>query len=210
MSFKPFVRVITIAPGSADDAFIAQQLALAAKDALREAQSADEANATYVLAVNGRQGVAEDQVRTPGAIVYSFDWTREATTYALAWLRAAAPRRSGRYARSFIVVSEGREVDAGAIRLGAGALVIDTQPYSRKIQVGAKGFTSYRGLYDKARAATLREFRGLVSIRVKFVALSTPYHLKRGGGHRARKDRRPGAPINYPALQIFSEQVLAN
>lgn len=208
MSFKPFDRVVSIAPGSADDAFIAQQLAAFAKESLREAQIADEASDTFVRAVNARLGVPEEQVKTPGAIVYGFDWTREATAYALAWLRAGAPRRSGRYARSFIVISQGREVAVETIGLGAGALLVNTQPYSRKIQIGARGFTSRRGLFDKARNATLKEFRGLVRIRVKFVELAGAYRLK-SGSMRRRKDRRAGAALTYPALEILSEQVVA-
>lgn len=209
MSFKPFDRVVHIAPGSPDDHFVAAQLALAAKEALREAQGAGEATTNFVRAVNARQGVPEEQVKTPGAIVYGFDWTPEATTYALAWLRAAAPKRSGRYARSFIVISQGHETNASAISLGAGALLVNTQPYSRKIQVGARGFSSRRGLFDKARTATLKEFRGLVSIRVKFVELAGAYRLKSGSARR-RKDRRAGAALTYPALEILSEQVVAH
>lgn len=210
MSFKPFDRVVTIAPGSADDAWIAQQLAIAAKESLAEAQRADEANEIYVRAVNARQDVPEEQVKAPGAIVYGFDWTREASAYALAWLRAGAPRRTGRFARSFIVISQGREVAVEAIGLGAGALLVDTQPYARKIQVGAKGFTSYRGLFDKARVATLRQFKGLVGVRVKFVELAGGYRLRVGSGNRRRKDRRAGSYLTYPALEILSEQVVAH
>lgn len=208
MGLTAFDRVVSFQPGSSDTKWIEAELASFARAELRAAQSAGEGSHLHLRAVNGRRNVPEEQVVAPGAIVYSFDWIRDATIFALAWLRAAAPKRSGRYSRSFIVIVDGREVHPGRIPLGRNSLIVNTQPYSRKIQVGAKGFESRRGLFDVARRQVQAEFRGLIKANVQFVALSGAYRLK--AGHGRRKDRQRGAELNYPALQIVSQTLVVN
>ena len=213
MSFKPFDRVVSFNPGSADQAWVEAELARFAKDSLAEAQREGAASPRYDRAVNGRLGAPEESVRVPGSIVYSFHWLEEAVVYALAFLQAAAPVRSGRYRRSFIVIADGREVPATDPALGRARMVqiVNTQPYSRKIEVGAKGFTAHRGLFEqKAKRAVNRRFPALVRAHVRFVELSDAYVLRRGSGNRRRGDRRAGVRLTYPALELVSETAVVN
>lgn len=208
MGLKAFDRTVSFNPGSADTKWIEAELAKFARDELRAVQRDGSGSAQYLKAVNGRRGVPEESVIAPGAIVYSFDWLRQATGLALRYLKTTAPRRSGRYRRSFIVTADGREVAPERIALGSTVLIVNTQPYSRKIQIGFKGFESHRGLFDAAARRVRAEFRGLVKTRVTFVSLSGAYTLKRSAGRR--KDRRAGSAINYPALEILSETIVVN
>lgn len=208
MGLTAFNRTVSFAPGSSDTKWVEAELAKFAREELRAAIGAGEGSALHVKAVNGRLGVEEERVVAPGAIVYSFDWVRDATVFALEWLRVAAPKRTGRFSRSFVVIVDGREVPAARVPLGHTALIVDTQPYARKIQVGARGFESRRGFFDAAKRRVQAEFRGLVKVNVQFVRLSDGYRLR--GHHGRRKDRAAGAEINYPALQIVSETVVAN
>jgi hypothetical protein len=152
--------------------------------------------------------VPEFAVKAPGPIVYSFDWLRDASLYAAAWLKTAAPVKSGRFRRSFVAIADGRELPAEQIGFAREVMLVNTQPYARKIQVGAKGFESRRGLFDAAARRLRSEFRGLVAVRVTFVRLDTAYRLRRSAGRR--KDRRAGSEVTYPALVLTSETVVVN
>lgn len=82
-------------------------------------------------------------------------------------------------------------------------LVVNTQPYARKIQVGAHGFEARKGLFDVARKRVQSQFRGLVKVRTTFVRLSDGYRL------RGRSRRRgSGGELNYPALELVSETIV--
>ena len=49
-----------------------------------------------------------------------------------------------------IAVAAGREVSITRLPIGQTVTLVNTQPYARKIQVGAAGFESRRGLFDQA------------------------------------------------------------
>jgi hypothetical protein len=205
MAFKAFDRTVSFAAGTADTKWLEAELARFARAELAAAQRTGEASRLYAKAVNGRRGVAEEQVVAPGAIVYAFDWMREATALALVALKAAAPKRSGRYVRSFVAVVNGRAVAIERLALGSAVTLVNTQPYSRKIQVGSKGFESRRGLFDRAARRVNAEFRGLVKARATFVSLGGAYRLAKGSGRR--RDRVRGAAVTYPAIELASETV---
>lgn len=215
MAFKAFDRHVSFKPGTADTKWVEAELARFAKEELAAVLRTGEASPVYVRAVNGRTNVPEEAVKAPGAIVYSFDWLRDAAAFAEAWLRRAAPVKSGRYRRSFIVVADGREIPAEAVTHARAVQVVNTQPYSRKIQVGSKGFEARRGLFDQAARRVRAEFRGLVKARGVFVHLSDGYRLKRddgrrGGGAYARAHYRQGSELTYPAIELTSETVAVN
>lgn len=66
--------------------------------------------------------------------------------------------RSGRYRRSFVTVADGREARPEMLTHARVVELVNVQPYSRKIQVGAKGFHSRRGVFDAAARRLNREF----------------------------------------------------
>jgi hypothetical protein len=197
MGFRGFERTVSFAPDSADGRAIAAQLADFARDMLVDAQAAGEFPDLFVRAVNGRRGVSEDSVRLPGPIVYTADWVRAAAAFALARLQQSAPRLTGRYRSAFFVLANGSAVEPGGIPFGAEVFVTNDQPYSRKIQVGAKGFTDTRGLFDAVAAAVQSEFKGLVRCQVRFLRLA--------GGHTVtvrRRRRTVTQDLTYPAIRI--------
>lgn len=208
MGFTAFERTVSFAPGSGDAKWLEAELAAFAESERRAATNEGAATPVYLQAVNGRLGAPANAVRAPGPIVYSFEWLADATAFGLSWLRAAAPVRTGRYRRSFIVTADGRETKAEAIGFAREVSVVNVQPYSRKIQVGAKGFTARRGLFDAAARRVNREFRGLIKARVVFLRLSGAYQLKAAQGRR--RDRQRGGDVTYPALQLKSETVVVN
>jgi hypothetical protein len=197
MGFRGFERTVSFAPDSADSRALAAQLADFARDMLVDAQAAGEFPDLYVRAVNGRRGVTEDGVRVPGPIVYTADWVREAAAFAIDQFERTAPRLTGRYRSSFFVMADGRTVDPSEIRFGADVFVTNDQPYSRKIQVGAKGFSDARGLFDTVAAAVQREYAGVVRCQVRFIRLAG------GATVTARRGRRTVTQeLTYPAIRI--------
>lgn len=180
-------------------AFARQQLAEAQRDG--SVPLGKNAHRTFV---NGREGVAEEQVKLPGPIVYVFNWLDPVVVFALAYLRNRAPKQSGRYRNSFFAMVNGAPVKQGTpIPANAEVVITNDQPYARKIDVGAMKMTVPPHLFNDAYNAVRKEFRGLIKITVTHVSLSNAYRLRRQGRRQGRRRRdAPGTAITYPALVI--------
>ncbi len=233
-SFKEFAQAIKTVRFTGDGVgaeFASDQLALFARQQLAEVQASGQGSEVYDLYVNNRPAASEFEVEMAGSIVYVFSWFEDVIRAALAALIKASPRKSGRFASSFVVIVNGRIVDA-ATPIGSATEVIITnvQPYSRKVQVGAMQMSVPPQLFNRAGQALRRQFkgRGLV-VQTKFVNLApgihplVPYILK-GGYARARsnwlgrassgrlqhgerklyrrKDLERGQALTYPALVL--------
>jgi hypothetical protein len=100
--------------------------------------SSGQASPSYETYVNERQGAVEETVIMPGPITYIFSNWKLVIETALAELQKRAPRRGGKYAASFLVTVGGRVVtDYMSIAPDATVIIINAQPYTRKMEVGA-------------------------------------------------------------------------
>lgn len=151
--------------------------------------------------VNGREGASEDTVKPPGPIVYRFDFGREAAQYVIEFLQARSPKDSGLYASSHRLIQGGSYVEPAAVRLDLPFTVVNVQPYSRKIEVGAMRMSVPPHVYEDAAQAFRRRYGNLVNVRVVYVELTGGYVLK-GHGRSAKARKRAGQPMRYPALQV--------
>lgn len=164
----------------------------------------------YTRAVDGRLGAMEEEVNVPGRIVYAFSVWRPVLQFTFDILRRWSPRRSGRYQRSFVALLNWDEIDimARGIPDNAEIIVVNTQPYSRKIHVGAMKMSVPPGLFETAKLEIQRQFRGVVRARVTFIQLKDGYVLKgrgaRGLNPRSARARRvaAGQPMTYPAIAL--------
>lgn len=200
-----FDRELKLATADLEPAAINAALARFAKSSVAEVVRSGQASEHYDRFVNGRLGAPEESVQAPGPIVYEFVNWAVIIGGALEELRRRAPRRSGRYAESFIVIAGGRVItDFSAISGGSEVAILNRQPYSRKIETGAN--KSGARHFDLAKAAFNRRFSGAFVAQMLFlnvgagVAPGVPYILK--GSQGRRKDRQSGQPITYPALVI--------
>jgi len=198
-----------------DPASLRLRLAGFAREQLAELQSAGavpigpNAHQTFV---NGRAGVAEEQVKLPGPITYVFNWLDPVVHFAVSYLRARSPKQSGLYRASFFVMVNGARIRPGTpIPPDAEVIVTNDQPYARKIDVGAMKMSVPPHLFNDASNAVKNEFKGVVKVTVKYIGLSNGYVLRRSTrrhshtGHvGVRQDSfaRGGEQINYPALVI--------
>ena len=163
------------------------------------------ASRVYDTYVNDRLGANEDTVIMPGPITHVFSNWKVVIDVALEELKKRVPRRGGKYAASFLVTVNGRVIsDFTSIAPDATVRILNAQPYTRKMQVGANK-TGARH-FELSKSAVNRRFGGAFSATFTFMNASggidarIPYILKRNNGRR--KDSRAGMPITYPVLEI--------
>lgn len=132
----------------------------------------------YDRAVNFEKDRTEESVRLPGPIAYAFDWVPEAARFALFWLQARSPVKTGFYRRNHRVVVRGQMAGSPTaipkFVEDGGVVVSNFVDYARKVHFGQKRaagalMVAMRGLYDDAASAVNRTFRGVVRARVKFI-----------------------------------------
>lgn len=154
--------------------------------------------------VDGRQGAPESSVRPDGFILYRFNVMGLAAKTALQLCKERSPVRSGRYRDSWVVVVEGKPWagDAADVPEGKDVMIVNPQPYARKIDTGAMKMSVPPGIVEAVRQSIQRKFPTVNAARA-FVTVpsglldNAPYILRRNG--RA-KDRTAGKAITYPAL----------
>lgn len=212
VKISEFGRELRLATAGLSQEAISKELARFAREELAKAIKSGAGSPVYDLYVNGRPATTEDVVDAPGPILYEFSWWRVIVRFALDWLEKNSPRRSGRFASSFIVFVDGRPVTSfDNIPASAEVMITNAQPYVRKVQVGAMTMSVPARIFDRARTAVSRKF-GSQAFRyeVRFLSLGSgvhpliPYILRHNQGRR--KDRRAGMPITYPALVMSMVQ----
>lgn len=204
--FDAFDREIRIATAGLEAEEISKELARYARAELAKAISAG-ASPQYGQYVNGRQGAPEESVVPPGPIVYEFTNWPLIINAALAELQKRAPRKSGRFASSFIVIVNGRAVatDFTKIEPGAEIIITNFQPTVRKAEVGYLGIPENR-LFDGAKNAMSRRFGNQFSFERRFLDIRAglhpmiPYRLKTA--RSADRISRKSGVLSYPAIVI--------
>lgn len=201
----------------------AKQLHIAiARKKLGELMARQQSKPSYTIETDGRPAASEESVRPFGVITYRFTRMREIAAFCLAEAIRVSPEASGRYKRSWFILADGAETKADAIPPSAKMiLVVNDQPYSRKINVGAEGFEKYvpPGIAEKVRQAAIRKFRAVATIEVEYVTLSGGYVFKTNpkpakakqnrmssafrAGRATRRGRvMAGKAMTYPAVSI--------
>ena len=196
------------------------RLARVARAALTDLQSTGRAGPTYRLFVDGQPATTEATVRGDGTgdILYSFSYIADAILFALDFLRARAPVRSGKYAASWYIGVDGRFVPAASfspdsVPPTAEIVIGNTQPYNRKVDVQRNGtrplhFSVPPGEYDDCVAALKQRFGNTMTAkRVYDYNFPGKYRLR---NHQVRKSglragaivRRAGDAGQSPAIVI--------
>lgn len=161
----------------------------------------------YTIETDGSPATSEESVRAYGTITYRFRRMREIAEFCLAEATRISPSKSRRYKKSWFVMVDGKAVDAPAVPADAKQVhVTNDQPYSRKINVGAKGFEKYAppGIVEKVRQAALKKYRAIATIEVDYLTLAGGHTLltnpKAAPGRRGRVLK--GKALTYPAVSI--------
>lgn len=169
------------------------------------------------LFTDGHAASTEEEVQPFGVIVYRFSRMKEIAVFALEEAKRLSPVLTGRYRDSWFAMVDNREVALDEIPANAVVTITNDQPYSRKINTGAKGFEKYvpPGIAEKIRQSVLAKYRNLIAANVQYLSLEGGHVLqhdlrkvvngRRYGG--PRNDARAGMQITYPAV-VFSPKFL--
>lgn len=192
--FAAAIRTVKFTGAGIGAEFAAEALAQFAREQRDEAISSGAGSPIYDLYVNDRPAVSEDDVEMPGSILYVFSWWDEVIATALEELIKRSPRKSGRYAQSFVALVDGEVVAPGApISASAEVIITNVQPYTRKVEVGGMQMSVPARVFDRAKRGIDRRVGGRkrgIFVQVKFLDLPAgihplvPYQLR---GQYARK-----------------------
>ncbi len=182
------------------------RLADAARAGLADLIASGRASSSYRRFVDGREGAQESTVQPDGGVIlYQFSYIAETVSFALSFLQARSPSRSGRFRNSFVVSVNGRPIPAtelqpSSIPLDAEIMIYNAQPYSRKVDVQLVGthplrFSAPPGLFDDAARAIRRQF-GNTATAKRINSVSVP------GQYVRRSGRGAGQRTASPALVI--------
>lgn len=207
--FKTIDRDLQMATAGIAPGAIAQELARFAQDALLDAITSGEGSPVYDTYVNGRHNVSETLVEPPGPILYVFSWWEPIIKFALEELNKRSPVLTGRYQASHEVML-GSQFIRPDTQIGADeeVTIVNTQPYSRKIEVGFMKMSMPDAVYQDVRKKVQSQFGAAVQVRFQMIYIPNGYILKgrfrRGYKDKARtklqKDTQAGARMSYPAL----------
>lgn len=219
--FQDFARELRLATAGLEQGAISAELAKFARTQVAEVIASGAGSTVYDRFVNGRPGVSEDLVEAPGPIVYSFVWWEQLIGFALAYLRGRAPRLSGRYANSFIVMVGGRRVaEDTELPAIAEVVITNTQPYSRKLHMAAVSkraaakrvraaggkMRAANPLFEQTRQQIFRTFPGLIDADVKFLPLPGGYVLKGRQRVIAAKQNRKSSAYRAGRARLASRR----
>ncbi|ODM77793.1 hypothetical protein [Bradyrhizobium elkanii] len=149
-------------------------IAAVAREQLAEAQTVNEKALGFVPAhttlVDGQSGVAEDQVRPDGVIVYTFQLLPEIFGWVAEQLRAHAPVLTGRFRDSFQFYADGVLADpAGEILAASEYVFLSPLPYARKLEEGASR-QAPEGVFQAVAALAAQRFGNQALIRFVYRA----------------------------------------
>lgn len=214
--FQTFPKDLQLATAGIAPQNIARELAKFAIDSVNAEIRAGTGSPRYDKWVNGRAGADEYTVVPPGPIVYDFHWWNEIIEEAINILKRRSPVRSGRYSYSFAVMVDGvflnqgtgKYADYSKIPIEAEVMIVNTQPYARKIEVGFMKMSVPDGVVEDGLIILRRRFGNFIDAKMRMVMLPNGYTLKgvfrRGikpfSRTKLRRDTMAGAKMTYPAI----------
>jgi hypothetical protein len=193
-------------------------LAKFARDELRNVIASGEASTNYQKFVtqrvggSGVEGAEEETVQAPGPIFYRFAYWEPILRFTLQELERRSPVKTGRYQSSHRVMIGSQFIAPDApIAADEMVVVVNTQPYSRKIEVGFMRMSMPDGVYEDVMRKVRSQFGRAVQVNFKMVMLPNGYILKGvfkrgykpGARRKLGKDTQAGAKMTYPSLQMM-------
>ena len=214
--FRAMQETLTVTVPRANAEAARRMLADAAESERRRVIAAQSARGgiapTLATVVDGRRGAALASVKPDGFILLEWGYVREVALVAITALRHAGPHVEGDWKNTLTVLADGAEVQPTAIpHMARQVLVIATQPYSRRLEIGrtSRGDPfvlqddDYR-LIERTAKRMASIYRQVARIDFTYVDLEGAHQLTNRGA-RAGKG---GGQVRYPALRIVGWQVI--
>lgn len=144
---------------------------------------------SVVRHVDGVRDAPESAVKADGVIVYDYDRVDQVAVYVLDILRELSPFDSGDYVRSHVIMLNGtpigsrdstradlRPADLENFKPGDRITISNLMAYTRKIEIGRKGYRAHAHVYEKAASIAAGRYGNIAKI------LFTYEQAPRGGG----------------------------
>jgi hypothetical protein len=179
-----------------------------ARDALAAFMARQSVKPGVQIFTDGQPAANENSVKPFGIITYRFLRLREICAFAITQAQALSPVDTGRYRKSWFFLVNQQEVALEAIPEDATQVILtNDQPYSRKINVGAKGFERYAppGICEKVRVLVNAKYGALVDTKVDFITLVGGYQLM----HPIKRGVVTQTELTYPATVMNAKRFAA-
>ena len=205
-------RDVELATAGISPENISRELAKFARSELAAVIANGEASTIYTKYVNGRESAEEETVQAPGPIIYNFSYWEPIIKFALAELDKRSPVKTGRYKSSHRVMLGSQFVEPTTqISAGESVTVVNTQPYSRKIEVGHMKMSVPEKVYQDVMRKVRSQFGGAISVQFKMILIPNGYTLKGrfrkgykpGARKKLARDTAAGARMTYPSLEMM-------
>lgn len=142
--------------------------------------------------VDGKKDAPLESVKD--TIVFQFQPMDNAIAWVKEQLDRRAPVLTGRFKHSFIELADGAEVPMGTEVKGAQRYVIvNTQPYSRKIEKG-QSRQAPNGLFQAVASIANAKFGKTVRVKFTYMSLTTQVDQSLRGSARRKADRAARQP----------------
>lgn len=139
-----------------------------AKQARRKVERQQGRHPT-VTVVDGRRDVSERTVKENGQIVYLFDSVGMASDFTINELRQIAPVDEGDFQSGFVTLVNGVEGDPKTAPPGAEIVIIDREPYSRRLERGWS-LQAPNGVFEVTAKLVKRRLK-MVNVKFDYVPL---------------------------------------
>lgn len=161
------------------------------------------------MLVDGEAGRPLERVKIPGGIVrIDYDYRWEAALRLREILQRNSPVESGEYRASHVILIDGQEVTPGrtspTLAPRAELIVVNTTPYSRRLEVGTKRagrpfvIDVEPRIYERSAREAKATLGKLARFRPTYIRLAGGYRLKETNG----RNQQAGSEITYPAVII--------
>jgi hypothetical protein len=192
---------------------ISRELAKFARGELAKAIDGGEASSIYTKYVTQRggavEGAEEETVEAPGPILYEFSYWQPIVAFALQFIENRSPVKTGKYQSSHRVMLGSQFISQDTqISAGESVTIVNTQPYSRKIEVGFMQMSVLEGVYQDTMRAVKSQFGRAITVKFQMIFLPNGYVLKgrfskgvkAGARRKLAKDTQAGARMTYPSI----------
>lgn len=175
-----------------------------AREGLAAFMARQNAKPDVEIIVDGRPAASEQSVKPFGVITYRLLRMRPACLWAKQQAEALSPvgtdSHKGRYKASWFFLVDDKETPAEKLPNSGTVILTNDQPYSRKINVGAKGFERYAppGIVERVKVLVRQRYGKVVDVRADFITLAGGYRLSKP----IQRGRHIQHELTYPALVI--------
>jgi len=204
-AFRNTLTVASRGLGADSKALLHQAARHERERVLRQQQQRAGIAPTDMIIPDGRRGAPIEAAERQ--VIIEYGYLREVVQETMRALVARSPRRSGGYARSFVVMIDGEQVDnaAAITHETAEVVIVNTSPYARRLEIGKRRdgrpfvIQVKPRIVEEIAIAARSRFGNVAKLAFGYFDLASAYTLRTSA---RRKDRRAGAPIRYPGIRI--------